>query len=96
MKKEIKILQKCYDCGKEMRTKDNEILNGKVLAYQPPNGEKVYVFKCNECYKKDKSLKDYQKCEVYTRVVGYLRPVKQFNSGKQQEFKERKNFKPLT
>lgn len=29
-------------------------------------------------------------CEVYSRVVGYFRPVSQWNRGKQQEFKERK------
>ena len=34
-----------------------------------------------------------QPCEVYSRVVGYLRPVKQWNLGKQEEFKERKEFK---
>ncbi len=34
-----------------------------------------------------------QPCEVYTRVVGYLRPVNQFNLGKQQEYKDRKEFK---
>jgi len=34
-----------------------------------------------------------QPCEVYSRVVGYLRPVGQYNLGKQQEFKERKTFK---
>ena len=34
-----------------------------------------------------------QPCEVYTRIVGYLRPVVQFNIGKKQEFKERKEFK---
>ncbi len=34
-----------------------------------------------------------QPCEVYSRVVGYLRPVRQWNDGKQQEFKERKEFK---
>ncbi|MCK4355281.1 ribonucleoside triphosphate reductase [Candidatus Parcubacteria bacterium] len=34
-----------------------------------------------------------QPCEVYTRIVGYLRPVSHFNVGKQQEFKERKTFK---
>ncbi|MFA5232750.1 MAG: ribonucleoside triphosphate reductase [Candidatus Paceibacterota bacterium] len=33
-----------------------------------------------------------QPCEVYSRVVGYLRPVSQWNEGKQQEFKERKEF----
>jgi ribonucleoside-triphosphate reductase len=31
--------------------------------------------------------------EVYSRVVGYLRPVKDWNAGKQEEFKERKKFK---
>ena len=31
--------------------------------------------------------------EIYSRVVGYLRPVKQWNNGKQAEFFMRKNFK---
>ena len=31
-------------------------------------------------------------CEVYSRVVGYLRPVDQWNDGKQEEFKQRKMF----
>ncbi|MEA2032786.1 MAG: ribonucleoside triphosphate reductase [Euryarchaeota archaeon] len=30
--------------------------------------------------------------EVYSRVVGYLRPVNQWNRGKQEEFKKRKTF----
>jgi ribonucleoside-triphosphate reductase len=34
-------------------------------------------------------------CEVYSRVVGYIRPVNQWNNGKQREFKERKTFKCL-
>ena len=33
-----------------------------------------------------------QPCEVYSRVVGYYRPVQKFNKGKQEEFKERKTF----
>ena len=33
-----------------------------------------------------------QKCEVYSRIVGYLRPVNQWNEGKQEEFKERVTF----
>jgi ribonucleoside-triphosphate reductase (formate) len=32
------------------------------------------------------------KCEVYSRVVGYIRPVEQWNDGKQAEFKDRKLF----
>jgi anaerobic ribonucleoside-triphosphate reductase len=31
-------------------------------------------------------------CEVYSRVVGYLRPVDQWNNGKQAEFAMRKTF----
>jgi anaerobic ribonucleoside-triphosphate reductase len=31
--------------------------------------------------------------EVYSRVVGYLRPVNQWNEGKVEEFKQRKTFK---
>lgn len=30
--------------------------------------------------------------EVYSRVVGYFRPVNQWNKGKQEEFHERKEF----
>ena len=37
--------------------------------------------------------KRYVPCEVYSRVVGYLRPVSAWNAAKQQEFKERKVFK---
>ena len=47
------------------------------------NGEH---FECPQCTIK-------QPCEVYSRVVGYLRPVQQWNLGKKQEFKERKEFK---
>ncbi len=40
-------------------------------------------FKCPECK---------SGCEVYSRIVGYMRPVNQWNNGKQQEFKDRKLF----
>ncbi|KAF5084401.1 Anaerobic ribonucleoside-triphosphate reductase [anaerobic digester metagenome] len=32
------------------------------------------------------------KCEVFSRIVGYLRPVSQWNDGKQAEFADRKLF----
>jgi ribonucleoside-triphosphate reductase len=32
-------------------------------------------------------------CEVYSRIVGYLRPVQNWHQGKQQEFVERKAFR---
>ncbi len=32
------------------------------------------------------------RCEVYSRVVGYLTPVSQWNKGKKAEFRDRKTF----
>ncbi|MBN3037225.1 MAG: ribonucleoside triphosphate reductase [Candidatus Diapherotrites archaeon] len=34
-------------------------------------------------------------CEVYSRVVGYFRPVSQWNEGKQEEFRQRKEYKQV-
>jgi hypothetical protein len=33
-----------------------------------------------------------QRCEIWTRVMGYHRPVSSFNIGKKGEFNERKFF----
>ncbi len=33
-----------------------------------------------------------QKCEIYSRVVGFLTPVSQWNRGKKEEFKDRKTY----
>lgn len=32
------------------------------------------------------------KTEVYSRVCGFFRPVQQWNRGKKEEFKDRKEF----
>lgn len=34
-----------------------------------------------------------ERCEVYSRVTGYFRPVANWNKGKQEEFKDRALFK---
>ena len=34
--------------------------------------------------------------EVFSRVTGYHRPVKNWNKGKQEEFKERKTYETLS
>jgi ribonucleoside-triphosphate reductase len=43
---------------------------------------------CQKCKIEGKKTR----CEVYSRTVGYLRPVEQWNEGKQEEFKQRKTF----
>jgi len=45
------------------------------------NGE---VHTCPRCGKRT---------EVYSRVVGYIRPVQQWNEGKQHEFSQRKTYR---
>ena len=82
---------KCHDCGKALKEKDGEIVDGFNLVYDN-NGEKIKVFKCEECFKKNPSLSSFNKCEVYSRVVGYIRPVSQWNKGKKEEYKERQEF----
>lgn len=32
------------------------------------------------------------KCEVYSRVVGFLSPLSQWNKGKKEEFRDRRTF----
>lgn len=32
------------------------------------------------------------RCEVYSRIVGYFRPIRQWNKGKKEEWKKRINF----
>lgn len=33
-----------------------------------------------------------QRTEIYSRIVGYIRPISQWNPGKQSEYKDRKVF----
>ena len=71
----------CHDCKKELEH-DEE--------FMPYSTGQV---KCKSCHQKDPVLRNFQECEVYSRVVGYIRPVEQWNSGKQAEFGDRKEFK---
>jgi ribonucleoside-triphosphate reductase len=84
--------EKCYDCKKAIEVEGEEIKNGVLLAYQDGDEKKV-IFKCSSCYEKNPGLTNFRQCEVYSRVVGYLRPVQQWHVGKKQEFEDRKNYK---
>jgi len=83
----------CRDCDKVLKMKGDEILDGKLLKYKEEDKTEHIVFKCNECFKKNPSLTNYQPCEVYSRIVGYLRPVQQWHASKQEEFRQRKLYK---
>ena len=53
----------------------------------------MYDIMNEEEYRKQHPEHCGKECEVYSRVVGYLRPVKQWNKGKVQEFSDRTVFK---
>jgi hypothetical protein len=74
----------CHDCKKELEKGDEYVLYAVVSDK---------FIKCKACYGKDPVLKNFKKAEVYSRVVGYIRPVEQWNKGKQAEFGDRKEFK---
>lgn len=73
----------CHDCGKAIEN------NEEYMPYKV--GSEVYN-KCKECHQKDPILRNFQAMEVYSRVVGYIRPVKQWNKGKQAEFADRNEY----
>ena len=53
--------------------------------------KKVVENKISELKKEMSEVKG-SKCEVYSRVVGYLRPVQNWNKGKKEEFAMRKTM----
>jgi hypothetical protein len=81
----------CFDCDCELYLENEEIKNGSLLAYEDGD-EEIFVFKCSDCFSKNKGLENYKECEVYSRIVGYLRPVNQWNEGKKREYEERKEY----
>lgn len=38
------------------------------------------------------NINERTKCEVYSRVVGYLSPISHWNDGKKAEFNDRQAF----
>jgi anaerobic ribonucleoside-triphosphate reductase len=75
--------QKCHDCGKEIKKGE------KFMPYEF-NGQ--VLLKCKRCHENDPILRNFQKCEVYSRIVGYIRPIEQWNSGKREEYADRKEY----
>ena len=75
---------KCHDCSRDLE-RDEE--------YMEYSSDIADFVKCRKCHEEDPLLRDYQPAECYSRVVGYYRPVEQFNAGKKAEFADRVDFK---
>jgi anaerobic ribonucleoside-triphosphate reductase len=90
----------CHDCKQPVRVRATKTEEGYTMqaldggaSYGPEiDGKVVPFYKCPDCYAKDHVLRNFMPCEVYTRVVGYYRPVKAFNRGKKAEYKDRVNY----
>ena len=78
----------CRKCGCKVKvealpTPEGIAVNGGALFLNDDNEFQVL---CEECWE------SHGKTEVYTRCVGYLRPVAQMHEGKREEVKDRKMF----
>ena len=87
----------CHDCKKEtsvtatLSGEDITISGGAIYETKIHQQDVVFI-KCIDCYKNNATLTNFQPVEVYSRCVGYYRPVDSWNKGKQAEFGIRKTF----
>jgi len=90
----------CRDCGKQVTfgtgfepfIHENGDCQGSLFQEETKEEKSIKFFvKCLDCFRKNPKL-NFQDCEVYTRVVGYMRPVTSWNQGKREEYKDRKTF----
>lgn len=90
---EIEFRGHCHDCGREVSIVARLDEDGTLTV---AGGALWYTFKvfakCEACFEKSPVLTDYQPCEVYSRIVGYMRPVHQWNLGKKEEWVARTPF----
>ena len=82
----------CHDCQCKIKIENKKLKNGCLCVYNI-NNKKIQIYKCKDCFNKNTALTNFQDCEVYSRVVGYLRPVKQWNESKQKEYNDRITYK---
>lgn len=89
----------CHDCGAKTAVTidfrpEGILIDGGAVFHIPetPFKNENFKIKCQECYDRNATFRGWQECEVYSRVVGYLRPVGNWHSAKQSEYNQRRNF----
>lgn len=94
-----KVTFECNDCGEEFiatltRVSETELeIENAIIGVRKSKSDFAdrYVFKCPDCYEKDDYFGD--ECDIYSRVVGFMRPVSSWNNAKREEFKKRVVYK---
>jgi anaerobic ribonucleoside-triphosphate reductase len=85
----------CHDCKQPITVdadqfeEDINISNGAIYDTQDDG----IFLKCPECFEKDHTLRNFRKTQIYSRCVGYLTPIANWNKGKISEFALRTPFK---
>ena len=94
--RELAFKGKCHDCGGNVEVVCHVEDDGKLTviggAVYWPEGEPKPLVKCDECFRGNEYLSNYHQVETYNHIINYLRPVQQWNPGKQAEFNIRKDF----
>lgn len=87
----------CHCCKKEVLVEAVNSPEGiTILGGAVYRNEVGDFLKCDACYSLDPVLRNFQPVQNYSRVVGYMRPVSDWNAGKQEEFKMRKTYNTPT
>jgi len=87
---------KCQVCQKETAVIATLSASGFTITggavYHPVQLPDQTFLKCDMCLSKSPVLSRFVPCEVYARIVGYMRPTSQWSGAKVEEFKARKTF----
>jgi len=88
----------CQDCKKPVSMKvdlgeDGAVATSGGAIYFAGASEKKLYLKCDKCFNMDSTLRNYQPCLCYSRIVGYLTPMSSWHDGKIAEKNQRVDFK---
>ena len=89
----------CHACEKPVSVEvdlgeDGKItVSGGAVFFAGESEKKKLYLKCDECFDMDSTLRNYQPCLCYSRIVGYLTPMSHWHDGKIAEKNQRVDFK---
>ena len=86
-------IQKCVELTIPFAAAICAVWGLDIAAYATAIGTAIiYVLEAVKVCIREKQM-ERTKCEVFSRSMGFIRPIDNFNIGKRAEFEERKLFK---
>jgi len=88
----------CYDCNEEKEINLKRVSSSSIRVdggaiFKPPGSwdyPNPIMCKCDKCFEEYPAF--FVPTSVYSRCVGYLRPVSNWNKAKKSEFSLRKTY----